>query len=150
VQFPVIIELRRSRLFLLFLACSHALAAVGMLFASMPLWAQFTAFLFLILSLLYAVRHYTNRQPLAVWLYPRGDLGLVLSGCKLPPLPARLETAALVLPWLCIFSWRYDTNVLFALPQTAPRRGVIVLLPDSAVPNSLRRLRLWLRWTERV
>ncbi|MDR1889300.1 MAG: hypothetical protein LBQ81_08000 [Zoogloeaceae bacterium] len=107
------------------------------------------AALFLVLSLFYAIRHYTKRQPLALWLYPRGDLGLVLTGLAPPPLPARLETAALVLPWLCVFSWRYDTNVPFSAPPGTPRRGVMVLLSDSAGQHDLRRLRLWLRWTER-
>ncbi|MDR3054843.1 MAG: hypothetical protein LBU53_05500 [Zoogloeaceae bacterium] len=150
MQFPVIIELARSRLFLFFLTCSHALAALGLWFALLPWWAKVTAFLFLAMSLSCAIRHYTNRQPQALWLYPRGDLGVVLTGCPPPPLPARLETAALVLPWLCVFAWRYDTNVPFPLAPNTPRRGVIILLPDSAASHNQRRLRLWLRWTERV
>jgi hypothetical protein len=149
VQFPVIIELRRSRLFLLFLTCTHALAALGLCLAALPLWAKFAAALFLIFSLLYAVRHYTQRQPQALWLYPQGDLGIVLQESTPPPLPARLESAALVLPWLCVFAWHYDNNIPFPVTSNTPRRGVIVLLPDSADFHNLRRLRLWLRWTER-
>jgi hypothetical protein len=148
VRFPVILELHRSRRFLLFLAGSHTLAALGLWFAALPLWMKVAASLFLILSLFYAIRQYTRRQPLALWLYSHGDLGLVLAGlASPPPLPARLETASLVLPWLCVFSWRYDTNVPFPMTPAMPRRGVIVLLPDSADPDSLRRLRVWLRLT---
>ncbi|GHU43423.1 hypothetical protein AGMMS50289_09800 [Betaproteobacteria bacterium] len=150
MQFPVIIELARSRLFLRFLTCTHALAALGICLAALPLWAKFTAALFLMASFIYAVRHYTERQPQSLWLYPQGDLGLVLPGSAPPPLPARLESAALVLPWLCVFAWRYDTNVPFAVTADTPKRGVLVLLPDSADAQNLRRLRLWLRWTERV
>lgn len=149
MQFPVIIDLRRSRLFLLFLTCSHALAAIGISLAALALWAKAAAALFLIASWSYAVRQYKQRQPQTLWLYPQGDLGLVLSGSAPPPLPARLENAALVLPWLCVFSWRYDSEVAFPVTQGTPKRGVLVLLPDSADAQNLRRLRLWLRWTER-
>jgi hypothetical protein len=147
VRFPVIIELCCSRRFLLFLAGSHALALLGLWLAVLPLWTKLAASLFLVLSLFHSIRQYTRRQPLALWLYPQGDLGLVLTGLAPPPLPARLETASLVLPWLCVFSWRYDTNVPFTMTPAMPRRGVIVLLPDSADPDSLRRLRVWLRFS---
>jgi hypothetical protein len=149
VQFPVIIERRRSRLFLWFLIGSHALAALGLWLAILPLWVKLAAALFLASSLFHAVYHSSDRRVQSLWLYPRGNLGLVLTGLAPPPLPARLEGSTLVLPWLCVFSWRYDTNVPFSFMPDTPRRGIVVLLPDSADPQSLRRLRLWLRWTER-
>jgi hypothetical protein len=51
---------------------------------------------------------------------------------------ANLRNSNYVSSWLMI--------VALAVPRTLASRRLLVLLPDAAAPEDLRRLRAWLRW----
>jgi hypothetical protein len=144
VLFPVVIELRRSRLLLCALLAAYGLAALGVCLAEWPdslFWLTPGALLFLLLSAIRTGRNSLRRKPQTLQLHADGTLGLVFAGMP-QPLLAVLRPGVLALPWICVFSWR----LLEAPPADAgtPRRGALTLLVDSADANALRRLRLWL------
>jgi hypothetical protein len=146
VRFPVVIELRRSRLLLCVLVAVHVLAALGVCLAGWSgalFWVAPGALVFLLLSAIYAGND-LRRYPQTLWLYADGTLGLVFAGMP-QPLSAALRPGVLALPWICVFSWRLLED---APANGMPRRGALTLLPDSADANALRRLRLWLRLKE--
>ncbi|MDD3483322.1 protein YgfX [Azovibrio restrictus] len=126
MQFPVFVELHRSRLLLSSLALSHFLAALGIFLSDWPPGPR----LFLILSVLglflLALRRW--RQG-GVRLCLQADGGLTVDGLAATRLPG-----GLIQPWLCVFFWRAGEG----------RRQTLVLLPDSSDRESLRRLRVWL------
>ncbi len=126
MQFPVFVELHRSRLLLSFLVLSHFLAGLGVFLSDWPPGSR----LFLILAVLglflLALRRW--RQG-AVRLCLQADGGLTVDGLAATRLPG-----GLILPWLCVFFWQAEEG----------RRQTLVLLPDSSDRESLRRLRVWL------
>jgi hypothetical protein len=144
VRFPIIIELRRSRLLLGALFILHALAALGVCLAEWPasrFWVAPGALLFLLLSGISVGANHSRRQARTLWLHADGTVGLVFAE-KQRPFPATLRPGILVLPWICVFSWRLPDDVP---AEGAPRSGTFTLLSDSADANALRRLRLWLK-----
>lgn len=128
MQFPVFVELHRSRLLLSFLVLSHFLAGLGVFLSDWPPGSR----LFLILAVLglflLALRRW--RQG-AVRLCLQADGGLTVDGLAATRLPG-----GLILPWLCVFFWQAG--------EGEGRRQTLVLLPDSSDRESLRRLRVWL------
>ncbi|MDR1350452.1 MAG: hypothetical protein LBJ59_06700 [Zoogloeaceae bacterium] len=149
MQFPIVIELRRSRLLLCALFVLHALAALGVCLAEWSeslFWVAPGALLFLLLNGVHTGTNYLRQQPQALWLYADGTLGLVFVDAP-QPLVAALRPGVLALPWICVFSWRFLEETPAAGASPVARRGALTLLPDSVDANALRRLRLWLKLT---
>ncbi|MDR3323895.1 MAG: hypothetical protein LBS89_06805 [Zoogloeaceae bacterium] len=140
MQFPVLIELRRSRFFLLWLLVTHGLAALGLWLTPWPLWVS--ALLSLVLAaVLYQALKQWHALPARLTLHPGGRLtiGAQKHASPLPDRPALLLPNAMTLPLLCVFAWQEETQTGRHKRQSLP------LFFDSADPESLRRLRVWLR-----
>ncbi|MDR2364823.1 MAG: hypothetical protein LBD68_03085 [Zoogloeaceae bacterium] len=144
MRFPIVIELRPSRLLLRALFILHALAALGVCLAGWSatlFWVAPGALLFLLLSGIHAVARHWRLQTRTLWLYADGTIGLARAE-RPQPLLASPRPGILALPWICVFSWRLMDDVL---ADDTPRSGTLTLLPDSADADALRRLRLWLK-----
>jgi hypothetical protein len=133
VQFPVTIELRRSRLLSLLLVFFHTSAAACVIALPWP-WFLRAALLGLVaLSLFYASR-------------PSQIVGLHLSGGRNDPdclLADGNRAKATVLPDSTVF---IRLIVLRLQLGEEKRASSITLLPDQMSVEQFRVLRLWLRW----
>jgi toxin CptA len=130
VQFPIFIELRRSRFLVFLLLLFHSLAAACAL--ALP-WLLRLALLGLI-----GLSAWRSLQPskiVGLRLSERGGLDCLLTGSE--------RTTALLLPDSVVFN---QLIVLRMRIGEARRIVSIPLLPDSMSAEQFRMLRLWLRW----
>jgi toxin CptA len=137
VQFPIIIGLRRSR----FLdGTLMATTCIGLTAIALVPWPPLISFSLGIATVLVALF-------VALALTPRiralrtdhdGAIGCQLIG-QSEFSPARLLPGATAHPWLTVL-------------RLADGHGTyrLVIAPDSATPEELRRLRVWLRWRAEV
>ena len=132
MQFPITIELRRSRLLSFLTVLLHALAA-GCLWV-LP-WPEEARLLLLIvaLSLAHALRPSTI---VGLRLCERGELTLLFAAGDVIFGSVQADTAVFI--QLIVLRVRDDEN--------AGRLSSLVLLTDSMPPEQFRLLRLWLRW----
>lgn len=134
MQFPIHIELRRSRLLTFFLLLFHALAA-GCVIA-LP-WHWLLRLLLLALIGLSARRTLTPPKIVGLRLSVRAGLDCQLPGGEL--------VAAAVFPDSAVFN---QLIVLRMRIYCARRTVSLALLPDSMSSEQFRVLRLWLRWRD--
>lgn len=132
MQFPIHIELRRSRLLVFFLLLFHALATACVIALAWP-WPLRSLLLVLI-----AVSAWHNLRPqkiIGLRLAGDGGLDCLFAGGE--------RTATLVLPDSTVFN-----HLIVLRLRVGDLRCVVslVLLPGSISVEQFRVLRLWLRW----
>ncbi len=132
MQFPVFIELRRSRLLLLLLFFFHCLA-LGCVFV-LP-WPGLIQVLLGFLVIGSAARTARPPESRALRLAEGGGIEQVLAG--------GVRETATVLPDSTVFS---QLIVLRLQCGDAGRIVKLALLPDTMRDDEFRTLRLWLRW----
>lgn len=130
---PILVSLRPSRQLAYLLAAAHVLAAVAVLTLHAAAWLKTGLLALLIASAFHSLRRVGQMPVSALHLDPRGE-------CAITTKVGARETAILLsettlLPGL----------IVLAL-DIAGRRHPLVLLPDSAPVDDLRRLRVWLRY----
>jgi toxin CptA len=132
VQFPIIIGLRRSR----FLAVGIALVLSAALLAVLQLpWTPVLKGLLAAVLLGLAWRAGSEVMCSRLQLRLDADGVLAIAGEGGEFLPAALQPAATVHPWLTVFRIRIDG-----------RQRRVFVLPDSLNRQDFRRLRVWLKW----
>lgn len=157
MQFPLHIKLHRSRYYLLAILALHALALLGILLTPWSWWLRALLCGLALVSLLGCLKCW-RRLPEALLLYAEGSMRLcwprsakssrqkedgteaVLGLMEPAGELVQLEPGALVLPGICVLSWRQGGQ------EGKPGRDSLVLLPDSADRDSMRRLRIYLRF----
>jgi toxin CptA len=137
VQFPITIGLHRSRLVDGMLLVSTVIGLLALAFAG---WPMVTSCLLGVLTLLVAfsaARALTPRIR-ALRIAEDGRVScLVVDESEI--FPVRLLPGATAHPWLIVM-----------LLAHAEGKWLTVVAPDSAAPEELRRLRVWLRWRASV
>lgn len=132
MQFPIFIGLHRSRILLFLLFFIHFLAALGVLLVAWPLLLRLA--LVLISGFLgVSAWQRLKRLPQYLALYADGRMEVGEEEGKLRQVA--LLPGAVLLPWLCVFRYEDEGAV-----------NTFTLLWDAADQESLRRLRLWVRW----
>ena len=138
MPFPVLIELRPSRVLRVLLAVMHAAAALCILV--LPIQWQWSA---VALAMVLASAAMAFRSPGIVALkLTATDLQIVRTSEDTP-------TVATLRPGCTVFSWlvvlRFDCG------EEAKTRS-LALFPDAVSGDGFRKLRLWVRWnaTKRV
>lgn len=132
MQFPIFIELHRSRLLSFLIVVTHLLAASGIFLMPWPWWLRACLLAFLGVAGLLAWRRLGDRAQILV-LHQDGGMAVRQDGVLKP---VELLPGMTVLPALCVFSYQLEEG---------QGRVTQVLLPDAADAESMRRLRLWLR-----
>jgi hypothetical protein len=133
VQFPLGIELRRSRGLTWLLILLHLLAG-GCLW--LPPWPAAARWLLLAMVALSGWRALRASQVVGLRLGDRGELVLLSVAGDCPAVTVLPDTA--VFSRLIVLRLREDDD--------RGRRRSLTLLPDSMPPGQFRLLRLWLRW----
>lgn len=130
---PLRVHLRRSRFELALLAALHLFALPMPWLSALPLAARVVIDLVLLISAAYYVRRWLRFPYTGLRLLPDGAWALASGD---------IEAEAVLMPG------GYRTVHLVVLPlRTTEQRTIrLVLWPDSASPDELRRLRAWLRW----
>jgi toxin CptA len=132
VQFPIDIELRRSRLLFVLTVSLHALAAGSLLLLPWPPWPRYLLLATLVLSAWWT---WQPSKVVGLQLAASGDLTCLLAGGgRLSPL---------VQPDSVVFK---QLVVLRVRDRETGRIDSLALLPDSMSAAQFRLLRLWLRW----
>lgn len=136
MQFPIQIELRRSRLLVCFLALFHTLAATSVIILPWPWLLQSV-----LLSVIGWSAWRTLQSPriIGLRLHEQGRLDCLLFDGD--------YAAAQVLPDSTVFN-----QLIVLRMRINDARCVVnlVLLPDSMSPGKIRVLRRWLRWRSDV
>jgi hypothetical protein len=132
VQFPVHIELHRSRLLSLSLIVFHAIAATCVMVLPWHWALQFLLGTLLGASLWYALR---PPEIVALRLSERAGLDCILSGGD--------RISVQIFPDSTAFSQLLVLRLRFGDTRRVKN---LVLLPDSISSEQFRVLRLWLRW----
>ncbi|EXI90873.1 MAG: hypothetical protein AW12_01405 [Candidatus Accumulibacter sp. BA-94] len=132
MQFPIHIDLRRSRLLSALTVLFHLLAAGCMLILPWPAALRYLLLPFVAVSAWYALR---PSRFLGLRLRKGGELdGLLADGDSIP---------VLVHPGTVVFT---QLIVLRVRDHDSGRGDSLALLPDSMSAEHFRLLRLWLRW----
>ncbi|MBK8116214.1 MAG: hypothetical protein IPK44_17855 [Candidatus Accumulibacter sp.] len=132
MQFPIQIELRRSRLLWCLTSLLYVVAASCLLALPWPPGLLCVLLVALALSAWHALR---PSRVVGLRLGNRGDLLLLLAGGDALSVAVQPETA--VFRQLIVLRVRGDDQ---------RRTDSLALLPDSMSAEQFRRLRLWLRW----
>ena len=132
MQFPIQIDLRRSRQLVFLIVALHLLAAGCLWVLPWPAVARGMLMLIVALSAWHALR---PSSAIGLRLGERGELAILRKGSE--------AMAAAVQPDSAVFSWLV---VLRVLGERDGMLGSVVLLPDSMSAEQFRLLRLWLRW----
>lgn len=132
MQFPVLIELRRSTVYQVLLAAVHAAAAFSLLYLPLGWFWRVLALVLVFASAMAAWRasDIVGLQLSATELRVRTSSGLLVA--------ASLRPGCAVFSWLAVL--RFDCD------GQAKSRSLI-LFPDSFSGDDFRLLRLWLRWS---
>lgn len=132
MQFPITIELHRSRTLSLLLLLLHFLAAASLLALSLPLVLSVFFLVPLAVSACFVFR---PRKILALRLFERGQLDCRMFGGG--------WLVATILPETTVF----DRLVVLRLRiNEEPGVNSLVLITDHFSLDDFRILRLWLRW----
>ena len=132
MQFPIIIELHRSRNLLLLLLLLHLLAAASLI--ALPLsWVLSVCFLVPLAVSVYYV--FSPRKIVALRLFEHGQLDCRLLGGGW--LAASLMPESTVFNPLVVLRLRIDEE---------PGVNSLALIADHFRSDDFRILRLWLRW----
>ena len=128
---PLELTLRPSRLYPAVLLPACALAATGVVLANLPAWAKFAAGLVLLVGGIHAWR---KRLPKlrSLRISQSGQLSVLLDDWQ----AANIKGQVVVLPWLI--------SLTLILENGAAEK--LLLWPDSAEADALRKLRVWLKW----
>ncbi|MDR3353248.1 MAG: hypothetical protein LBO00_09680 [Zoogloeaceae bacterium] len=135
LRFPLFIDLGHSRVFLTLLAATHFLATLGVLATPWPFFARLLLTGGIALGFAMAFRQW-RAMPSRLVLHADGRLEV---GDARQTTAVTLCPGAMILSWLCIFSWQ---------EEDVPGRQTLVLFPDSAPEEKLRHLRIWLRYAK--
>ncbi len=138
MQFPIIIGLRRSFLFDVFLLVVAALASVVVLVYAGPLLLRIPL---LLLAWLAAALAWLKMVPIGLRLRLERDGRLSIETDRLSGFsPVTLLAGAVVHPWLTVARLRIDAGRVLAL----------VVVVDSLGADDFRRLRMFLRWRAKL
>jgi toxin CptA len=137
VQFPIVIGLRRSRFLDAALMATTCVGLVAIARVPWPPLISFSLGIATVLVALFVARALTPRIR-ALRIDHDGAIGCQLIGN--PGFsPARLLSGATAHPWLTVLRLAHEHGAYR-----------LVIAPDSAAPEELRRLRVWLRWRAEV
>ena len=136
------VSLRPSWILAAILAVAHGAAIAAVVVVEMPLWLTFVVMVALIANLSLELRHASLRMPDAV-------VAIEVSSDNVLSIQTRrgvwLEYEVLgntyVLSFLAILNLKQTDS-------GASKR--VVILPDSIAAEDFRKLRVWLRWKERI
>ena len=137
MQFPIVIGLRRSRFMD---GAVLVVAIIGVMASAIVPWSPLVSFILGIATVIVALF-------VAGALTPRirilridhdGRVACQLTG-KPESSPAHLLPGPTAHPWLTVLRLAHEQGV-----------HRLVIAPDSAAPEKLRRLRVWLRWRAEV
>jgi hypothetical protein len=124
----------RSRIELIGLVLLHLMASVMPWLAQLPWWVRAALSLGVVASAVLEWRRWSRVLPLDIRLLPDGRWGVGAS--SFDEIEATLQPGA------------FRSTFLIVLPLLLADGGKrrVVLWPDSASADDLRRLRAWLRW----
>jgi toxin CptA len=128
---PLELTLRPSRIYAAVLLPAAALASAGIGFADLPTWVRAVAATGLLAGMAQAWRQQKSR-PLGLRISQSGQMEILLDDWQ----AANIQGQAVVLPWLI--------SLTAILENGAAKK--LVLWPDSADADTLRKLRVWLKW----
>ncbi len=129
---PLELSLRPSRVHAAALALAHGLALLGAWLAAAPVWVRAGMAAALLASAAWSWRG-ISRSPRGLRVSQSGQIELLDGEWR----AAQIRGRPVVLPWL--------VSVALAVEGGGVRK--IALLPDSAEPEGLRKLRVWLKWS---
>jgi hypothetical protein len=128
---PLELTLRPSRIYLAVLTMAHGLALAGIWLAALPLWIRALMTVALAAGALRLWRESTNNVR-GLRVSQSGQIEVLDSEWQ----PANVLGRPVVLPWFVS---------LLLEPEVGETR-TLILWPDSADKDILRKLRVWLRW----
>ena len=132
MQFPVFIELRRPRLFVILLVLIHALAGVCVLLMRLSWFCQLPAFLIIAVSLWRALR---SPEVRSLRIINERKLQIRRNNGENTDVEVLAESA--------LFSFLL---ILSLQPEDSMKKIRLTLLPDQMEKEQFRCLRLWLKW----
>jgi hypothetical protein len=124
----------RSRIELIGLAILHLMALAMPWLAQLPWWVRIVLSLGVVASTALEWRRWSRQRPLDLRLLPDGRWGIGTSSFD--------EIEATLLPG----AFRATFLIMLPLLLVDGGKRRILLWPDSAPADDLRRLRAWLRW----
>ncbi len=128
---PLELTLRPSRVYAAVMALAHGLALLGIWLAAVPIWAKALAVLALAAGAVWRWRQ-NARGPRGLRVSQSGQLELLDGEWH----AAQIKGRPVVLPWMISLSLVVEARVTCRL----------ILWPDCAGADGLRKLRVWLRW----
>ena len=136
------INLRPSWELAAILAVAHGAAIAAVVVVEMPLWLTFVVMVALIANLSLELRHASLRMPDAVVaIEVSSDNVLSVQTRRGESLEYEVLGNTYVLSFLAILNLKQTDS-------GASKR--VVILPDSIAAEDFRKLRVWLRWKERI
>jgi hypothetical protein len=129
---PLELTLRPSRIYLVILATAHSLALAGIWLAAFPVWIRALMTIVLAAGALGIWRESLS-NPHGLRVSQSGQIEVLGSEWQ----PASIQGRPVVLPWF----------VSLSLAPEGGKTRRLILWPDSTDLDMLRKLRVWLRWT---
>lgn len=124
------VSIKPSRRLLLIQSVAHIVAALSVLAANLPLWLALT----ILIAIGASLARLSRQQELERLVF-HGDGRIEIVGADETVIESRMHPHTLVWSFLVVLLYRQNS-----------RMRSVVLLPDSAGDDELRRLRIWLRW----
>lgn len=131
---PFELNLRPSRVYRLILALAHGLALAGIWLAALLVWVKGLLALALFAGAVWLWRENSN-GPRSLRVSQSGQIEIL----DVEWLPASIKGQAVVLLWLVSLNAVLENGAVEKL----------LIWPDSADADGLRKLRVWLRWGSR-
>ncbi len=128
---PLELTLRPSRIYVQVLAGAHGLALAGIWLAAMAAWVKLMMTAIVIASMVWSWRE-NSRATGAVRITQSGQVEILEGEWR----AAEVIKQPVVLPWF--------VSVVFVPKGGKAKR--LLLFPDSAEADGLRKLKVWLRW----
>ena len=128
---PLELTLRPSRVYATVLSLAHGLALAGIWLAALPVWIMALMTSVLLAGALMLWRKSSN-SPRGLRVTQSGQVEILDNEWQ----AAKMKGRPVVLPWL----------VSLRLTGEAGKVRRLMLWSDSAEPDLLRKLRVWLRW----
>jgi hypothetical protein len=128
---PLELTLRPSRVYLAVQLAAHGLALLGAWLAVLPFWIQAALTLGLMINFIWVVREISS-SPRGMRVSQSGQIELLEQEWQ----PVQIKGRPVVLPWLISLTLVTASGNFFR----------VILWPDSADSDRLRKLRVWLRW----
>jgi hypothetical protein len=133
MRLPQTLTPRPSRVLFVAIIAGHLGAAVAVGVTSIAFWGIGLSWLLIAASLRHTLRHLWLERPITIVLRQDGRMEIELASGRRDE--ARVANNTVVLPWMILLAC-----------ECGDRRRFLTLPADSLDAESLRMLRLWLRW----